>query len=57
MDILLRFFLVESLKNADAQAIASACLFLAGKICECLRQCKEVIFWCVKVYTKGSEVS
>eukprot|EP00190_Bangiopsis_sp_CCMP1999_P004045 CAMPEP_0198730482 /NCGR_PEP_ID=MMETSP1475-20131203/24709_1 /TAXON_ID= ORGANISM="Unidentified sp., Strain CCMP1999" /NCGR_SAMPLE_ID=MMETSP1475 /ASSEMBLY_ACC=CAM_ASM_001111 /LENGTH=285 /DNA_ID=CAMNT_0044493293 /DNA_START=68 /DNA_END=921 /DNA_ORIENTATION=- len=50
-----RFFLVASLKDVDKQAIAEACLFLAGKICEYLRKCKDIIYWCIKTYTKGSE--
>jgi len=51
-----RYFLVESLKGSDIEAIAAASLFVSGKVCEYLRACKDIIYCCRKVYTKDSEV-
>ncbi|KAJ8902319.1 hypothetical protein NDN08_006726 [Rhodosorus marinus] len=49
-----RYFLVESLKGSDVEAIAAASLFVSGKVCEYLRACKDIIYCCRKVYTKDS---
>uniref|UniRef100_A0A7S3AAW4 Cyclin-like domain-containing protein n=2 Tax=Rhodosorus marinus TaxID=101924 RepID=A0A7S3AAW4_9RHOD len=50
-----RFYLMESMSRHSPPAVASACLFIACKVQECVKRLRDVIYWSIKIKTRSEQ--